>query len=188
MQEDQKAKQIQMEEQGLSELELNNPFWQFSLKQWQDNAFQRLLIRLQDEQALRINLVLFSIWLSFEKKQIGLFYGDLIQSTQEWHHQIVTPLRNARKSLPSTLSNSDLKTHMQNSELQAEQYEQAILYRYSLGLSSYELDDIGTLDMLIKNLFASQLSETQLSLIIRACLPTYPEERISQRIIKIRRL
>jgi hypothetical protein len=45
----------------LSSLQLDNPFWQFSLQQWKNSKLQQQLLSLQDEKAYRINLLLLDI-------------------------------------------------------------------------------------------------------------------------------
>ena len=114
----------------LSTLPLNNPFWQFSLKQWQNNNLQIQLLTLQNEQDYRINLLLLAMWLSFEHKDIRPHLNDLISKSSEWHEQIVAPIRQVRQAIPEHLPQQSLslKSQLQACELQAEQIEQALLY------------------------------------------------------------
>ena len=88
---------------NLSSLQLDNPFWQFSLKQWQNKNLQQQLLRLQNEQGYRINLLLLAMWLSFEYKDIRPHLDDLIAQSSEWHEQIVAPIRQARQAIPLQL-------------------------------------------------------------------------------------
>jgi uncharacterized protein (TIGR02444 family) len=167
------------------QLMLDNPFWRFSLEQWQKPALQAQLLSLQNEQGLRINIVLLAMWLSFEQRDIRAQIDTLIADSQCWHEDVVIPLRHTRQSLPSSVS--DLKKQVQHCELQAEQIEQAILYTSCLKCFADHSADIhqrqfDALDWLILNLPASGLGQSDLSLLIQNCLPSYPPSRIDERI------
>lgn len=112
-----------------NDLQLDNAFWQFSLAFWQNKKAQEALLRLQDNQYLRVNLLLFSMWLGLERKPICDHLQTLIESTENWHQTVVQPLREVRKALPINVSTPTLKPQVQNSELIAEQVEQSILYK-----------------------------------------------------------
>ena len=168
----------------LNSLELDNVFWQFSLKQWRNTKLQQTLLRCQDEQNLRINVLLLCIWLGLEKKPVHEHLDHILKVSEPWHSQVVRPLRQVRKSLPSqsSLAATQLKKQIQGSELQAEQIEQAILYRSCSSLPHYEHTDLNTLDILTRNLSASQLSNSDLLLLIQIILPTHPKSYILQSI------
>jgi len=178
-------KQLEALPYELGILELDNPFWQFSLQQWNNDALQKNLLKLQNEQGFRINILLFSIWLAFEKKNIHAHLATIIRSTEQWHTQVVHPLRQVRKNLPQILPKPSLKAQIQQSELQAEQIEQAILYRCSLSIPKIESTHLNSLQILAKNLFVSALSKSDLLLIIQACLPVHPLHHIEQCIEEI---
>ena len=147
-------------------LELDNPFWHFSLSLWQNKTLRTLLLRLQDEQGQRINLILFASWLAKQKKEINTELKQLCLVSESWHDNIVSPIREARKKLPKSEVSSALKTHLQKSELLAEQYEQAILFKCSTVIQSDETNNISFEDRLRVNLSTGQLRESDLSLII----------------------
>jgi len=173
-------KQLKTIPYDLGTLALDNPFWQFSLQQWNNNALQEILLELQDEQGFRINILLFSIWLAFERKTLHSYLTNIIESTEQWHTQVVHPLRQVRKSLPKILPKPSLKAQIQENELQAEQIEQAILYRCSLSIPKIESSHLDSLQILTKNLNVSELSKSDLLLLIQACLPAQPLHRIEQ--------
>lgn len=172
----------------LDQLELNNPFWQFSLEQWQKPTLQTKLLNLQNEQDYRINLLLLAMWLSFEHRDIRPHINTFVEASSAWHEQVVAPLRNTRQSLPAAAR--DLKQQLQACELQAEQIEQAILYASSVqcyagsateqAVSPANKPD--SLDWLIINLSASELAESDLFLLLKTCLPSYPAQRINERL------
>ena len=97
------------------DLQLDNDFWQFSLSLWQDKKAQEALLRLQDTQHLRINLLLYSMWLGIEKRAITAHLLVTLLATEDWHQQVVEPLRNVRKTLPLLSPIPILKPQVQNS-------------------------------------------------------------------------
>lgn len=167
----------------LSELQLDNPFWQFSLALWRNKALQEHLLALQNNQDYRVNLLLLAIWLSFEDKDLRPHLNEFIAKTEHWHETVVAPIRLVRQTLPKNLpsQNLTLKSQLQNCELQAEQIEQALLYHASLDLPATRQTTYDSLDWLIVNLSASELSESDLLLLLQNCLPTYPTLRITER-------
>lgn len=167
----------------ISRLKLDNPFWRFSLKQWQYQALQEQLLSLQDKKGIRINLILLAMWLSFDRKDLRPYRDVLLKHTHSWHSQIVAPLRKIRQSLPKDLPNqrASLKTQVQSCELQAEQIEQALLFEACVDIKPESSTNLDSLDWLLINLRASDIEESDLFLLIRNCLPNYPEHRIRER-------
>lgn len=191
------------------DLQLDNDFWQFSLSIWQDKKIQEALLRLQDIQHLRVNLLLFSMWLGIERKSISHHFIMALKSTEAWHQRVVSPLREVRKALPLQSPLPMLKPHVQNSELLAEQIEQSLLYKCAFNIPTTTAepapDDASssnnTLSILIRNLLTcarhaqtiqqlntfgheqqkktSTLSASDLLLLVRACLPIHPTAHIS---------
>ncbi|WP_250655700.1 TIGR02444 family protein [Alkalimarinus coralli] len=118
------------------ELPLNTPFWDFSISLWKSADAQRTLLHLQDEYGLKVNRLLFCCWLGFERKELlaeALAADSLLA---EWSEQTVTPLRNIRKQLKhSAPHHPQLRATVQSAELQAEQIEQALLFKQTDKLS-----------------------------------------------------
>lgn len=168
----------------LSSLQLNNPFWQFSLKQWQNKNLQQQLLSLQNDQGYRVNLLLISMWLSFEYKDIRPHLKNLVSKSSQWHEQVVSPIRKARQAVPSPLPQQSLslKTQLQACELQAEQIEQAILYQACKDIPLSKSNKLDSLGHLIQNLSASDIDKSDLSLLIQSCLPMHPIDRINERL------
>lgn len=163
---------------------LENPFWEFSLSQWKLSPLQQQLLDLQNTKNHRINLLLLSMWLSFEHKDIRPYYATIIENSHDWHTNIVTPIRQARQALSHahSLKQLPLKAQLQTCELNAEQIEQALLYDACSEIPVTEEKSLDSLDWLIRNLSASGLAKTDLSLLIQNCLPTYPAKHISERL------
>jgi len=184
-------------------LELDNEFWQFSLALWQKKEVQETLLRLQDKQSFRINLLLFSMWLGLERKIIEEHLELLVQTTKPWHQQVVIPLRTVRQTIPKQLPNPALKPQIQSSELLAEQIEQALLFSCAQKISKKDQKirdnqtNDNTLYTLTSNLLAcsthhqtstlpdklknksGKLDQSDLLLLIQACLPIHPVSHIS---------
>ena len=189
-----------------NDLQLDNDFWQFSLSLWQNKTAQETLLRLQDTQHVRINLLLFSMWLGMEKKHIAPHMTILLETTESWHQQVVGPLRHVRKSLSSLYPTTGLKPQVQSSELFAEQIEQSLLFHNALKIQAIPStidknhSSDNTLTILIENLLASanhpqsmqqldtlenqknknidRLNHSDLLLLVQACLPVHPEPHI----------
>lgn len=168
----------------LSSLQLDNPFWQFSLKQWQNKALQQQLLSLQNDQGYRVNLLLISMWLSFEYKDIRPHLKSLIEKSSQWHEQVVSPIRKARQAIASALpqQSQSLKPQLQACELQAEQIEQALLFQACEDIPANTSNKLDSLDYLIQNLSASDMDKSDLSLLIQNCLPMHPIEQINERL------
>ena len=170
------------------QLVLDNPFWQFSLEQWQKPALQAQLLNLQNQQDYRINLLLLAMWLGFEQRDIRPHLHTFVEASSAWHEQVVAPIRKTRQSLPA--ATRDLKQQLQACELQAEQIEQAILYAASVQCypgstteqAAAAANKPDSLDWLIINLSASELAQSDLFLLLQTCLPSYPAQRINERL------
>jgi len=186
------------------DLQLDNDFWQFSLSIWQNKKTQETLLRLQDTKYLRVNLLLFSMWLGIERKSIDHHILTVLEATEHWHQQVVGPLRSVRKTLPLQPPASKLKPQVQHSELLAEQIEQSLLYKCAHNIPAktppHNQPD-NTLSILIKNLLActshaqsiqqlnnvesrlkkkvDTLNPSDLLLLAQACLPKHPASHIS---------
>lgn len=168
----------------LDNLIMDNPFWQCSLTLWQNKSLQSQLLRLQNTQDYRVNLLLLAIWLGLEGKDLRAHLHKLSEQVNTWHESIVAPIRQVRQALPKSLPDAvaSLKAQLQACELQAEQVEQALLFQYTQELPSIEDPKFDELDCLIVNLSASELGESDLLLILQHCLPNYSVQQIKQRI------
>lgn len=183
------------------DLELNNAFWQFSLNLWQQESAQEVLLRLQDTGGYRINWLLFSMWTGIEKKLISEHLDQISRITDNWHHQIVAPLRSVRKAIPDHTSCAALKPQLQTSELQAEQIEQALLFACANTIPKVDsvTSQLNTLQLICQNLVniavfnqgsaqmgteprqtkTGQLDESDLLCLVQACLPAHPSAHIT---------
>lgn len=119
-----------------TDLPLETSLWRFSLAIWKHSAAQQSLLFLQDTYGLKVNRLLFCCWLGFEKKELLVDKLENDQMLAQWSNQTVSPLRAIRKQLKLVAPHHpQLKAAVQNAELQAEQIEQALLFKKSDQLS-----------------------------------------------------
>ena len=154
----------------LENLELENAFWRFSIKLWEDGRLRSLMLRLQDEQGLRVNLLLFAVWLSTEDKMLAGHFEDVKIYTKEWHEAVVAPLRRVRKCLPDSERTASLKSQIQQCELYSEQLEQALLFTFSGKIPKMSYLDSPLAQKLTHNLLASQIPQSELLLLVDTCV------------------
>jgi uncharacterized protein (TIGR02444 family) len=119
-------------------LELDNPFWSFSLRVYASPGVEAECLRLQDAAGADINLVLYCSWLGAER---GLClrqedWDDALALSQRWQGAAVRPLRVARKAvkLLPEMAHSEVEAFRRQlaaTELQGERIEQALLFALS---------------------------------------------------------
>ncbi|MGN6460802.1 MAG: TIGR02444 family protein [Pseudolabrys sp.] len=126
----------------MTPLELDNPFWRFSLTVYAAPGVAPECLALQDQLGLDVNVILFAAWLGLRGTSIK--QGDLARIADviaPWSSDVVKPLRQVRQHL-KPLSDSDaavqnLRKRIADAELFSEQIEQAQLYAIagSLGVA-----------------------------------------------------
>jgi uncharacterized protein (TIGR02444 family) len=124
-------------------LELDNPFWTFSLDVWRSPKVREGLLACQDEHALRVSQLLFAAWLANQGRLLQSTPVDEIPGLAEWQHQMVDGLRSCRRQLPLSGQACDtLKQNIQRAELLAEQLEMGWLYaRHKLLSKAAKIDE-----------------------------------------------
>lgn len=111
------------------DLMLENDFWFFSLKVWQQPAARELLLECQDRFSLRVSLLLYGAWLAREGRILlsGLLTAD--SRLCVWQTEMVDRLRFCRTQLSGTgEAVLRMKNCLQSAELQAEQLEMSWLF------------------------------------------------------------
>ena len=139
---------------------LDNPFWQYSLRQYALSGCSDFLLAAQDDHDLDINIVLYLGWLVNRGK---IFDISLLEQPLAFSNQFIQPLRVTRRSV-KPLGDTDLYKHIKKSELMAEQYMQALLYEQSLLLEDVNSDLIDTeqaLSMLLSEYLPHALNSDQ---------------------------
>ncbi len=121
------------------DLELDNPFWRFSLAVYAAPAVAEECLALQQGFGADVNLLLFCAWMgtrayAMDEAQIAA----AMSVVAAWHDQVVRPLRGARQYV-KTLSRGELepyRTNVKRDELEAERIEQAMLFAWSKKLGT----------------------------------------------------
>jgi len=109
-----------------------NPLWEYSLSVYDDEV-GACCLRLQDSWGLDVNLLLYGGWLS--RRDLRLTQEHLRMQNSAvagWREEVVIPLRDLRRQLDRRGPASALREELKRLELEAERYQQDILYRGSL--------------------------------------------------------
>ena len=118
-------------------LELDNPFWRFSLAVYAMPGVQKECLSLQNEAGVNVNMLLYCAWRGAEGDcPTDVELKRLTAVTRAWQANIITPLRETRNHLKRTgvidSANAQIKilrSKILEVEFLGEQMEQAILYR-----------------------------------------------------------
>lgn len=116
-------------------LDIDNPFWRFSLRVYAAPGVAPECLQLQERLGLDVNVVLFAAWLGLARG-ITLRDADLERiaaAIAGWSGDVVKPLRSVRKALKPLAEGPDsaitaLRKRVADAELVAEQIEQAQLH------------------------------------------------------------
>jgi uncharacterized protein (TIGR02444 family) len=78
-----------------------NPFWNFSLRIYQQPQTKADLLTLQNDHGLNINLLLFCIWYGAvdQGRLARQELKQIILSSQGWHEQVVLPLKRLKTKI-----------------------------------------------------------------------------------------
>lgn len=112
--------------------EPRNPFWEYSLSVYDDEV-GACCLELQDSWGLDVNLLLYGGWLA--RRGLRLTQEHLCvqnSAVAGWREEVVVPLRELRRQLARHGPGSALREELKRLELEAERYQQDILYRGSL--------------------------------------------------------
>ncbi len=122
-------------------LELDNPFWQFSLRVYGTPGVAEECLEAQDETGADVNVLLYAAWLG-ATRGIVLEEADLLliqAAISAWSDSVVKPLRGVRraiKAMPDAAHPQiqSLRKQVAATELLSEQIEQAFLFRMADGV------------------------------------------------------
>jgi uncharacterized protein (TIGR02444 family) len=120
----------------MAPLEIDNPFWRFSLRVYGAPGVAEECLEVQDAVGVDVNVMLYAAWL-------GVTRGVILEDTDlqridaavtAWSAGVVNPLRSVRRGLKQNPHITDvevqaLRKRVADAELFAEQVEQALLYR-----------------------------------------------------------
>jgi uncharacterized protein (TIGR02444 family) len=138
-------------------IQLDNPFWWFSLAVYSQPGVAEACLRLQSERGMDVNLLLLCCWLGADRG-IVLDGADLeaaVDVVGTWHARVVVPLRRARtdiKAMPliEVPAIGRVRETIKAVELEAEQIEQALLYGWAI--ARWPAQTAGTQEAVTQNL------------------------------------
>ncbi len=74
-----------------------NPFWIFSNSLYSCEGVEQCCLRLQNEHAIDVNVLLYVIWCACQGQQLQLAHlEELEQLVDDWRQQLLLPLREIR--------------------------------------------------------------------------------------------
>jgi uncharacterized protein (TIGR02444 family) len=122
---------------GFLLLQIDNPFWRFSLAVYAAPGVAAECLALQRALNIDVNMLLFCAWFGAQRR---LLTGEDIEGFESvvrpWHESVVRILRGVRdaiKPMPETAEDEvkALRKRILAVELQSEQIEQALLFQAS---------------------------------------------------------
>jgi uncharacterized protein (TIGR02444 family) len=126
-------------------LQLDNPFWQFSLKVYATPGVADECLALQRAMSIDVNVLLLCAWLGAVKHAAldDADFASVNDAVGFWHTTAVRPLRAVRESIKTLpeMAHDDvqaLRKQVAASELRAEQIEQALLFGWAEALPGRE--------------------------------------------------
>ncbi|KTC87288.1 MULTISPECIES: TIGR02444 family protein [Legionella] len=112
---------------------LDNPFWQFSLKLYRHEKVKTACLSFQNQEGVNVNLLLVCCWLSYAIEAISqLEFNQAYQLIDEWHQQVTQPMRQVRQYLKNSQASINWVSHFYQQvladELSSESYQQNVLF------------------------------------------------------------
>ena len=112
-----------------------SPFWRFSLRLYRAPGVGDACIALQEEASVDVNLLLFLLWQSTQRRVLtAADVMSLDETIGGWRDTAVIPLRNVRRALKSAPGLVDpntaeaFRTRIKAVELEAERLQQEAMY------------------------------------------------------------
>lgn len=122
--------------------EKSYPFWNFSLRVYAKPGVDLACLAMQDECGADTNILLFCCWQGSIGHALNKrFLRKVMDAVADWQHQVVQPLRQARRGIKSEVPDMPLQLSRQlrkniaTAELDAEFLEQRLLARCVAGES-----------------------------------------------------
>lgn len=138
-------------------LELDNPFWRFSLAVYARPGVSDECLEAQRLLGADVNLLLFCVWLGSQGRSLeGEHLARAKAAVASWHEAAVRPLRAVRqnmKTLPEMACEEVkmLRKDVSRAELRAEQIEQALLFQLEAAIPKRAKSD-GTAETVRENI------------------------------------
>jgi uncharacterized protein (TIGR02444 family) len=121
-------------------LQLDNDFWRFSLKVYDQEGVANECLELQERHGVNVNVLLFCAWIGTQA--ITLDRKDIEAATQivlRWDAMVVRPLRIARQEMKAHPDMAIVRPRVKALELEAEQIEQAMLFAHARYIRSADV-------------------------------------------------
>jgi uncharacterized protein (TIGR02444 family) len=122
----------------MSDLALDNSFWNFSLRVYAVPEVRDECLALQEALGIDVNLLLFAAWLAAERgiRITGEDAAAMRSFAEGWHATAVLPLRSVRRSVKesdlfSRPQVGDFRRKVLAVELAAEKIEQGLLFEWA---------------------------------------------------------
>ena len=106
-------------------LQLDNDFWRFSLKVYDQEGVANECLELQERHGVNVNVLLFCAWIGTQG--IALDRNGIEAAAQivtHWDAMVVRPLRIARQKMKTDPDMAIVRPRVKALELEAEQIEQ----------------------------------------------------------------
>lgn len=107
---------------------MDNPFWLYSIEQYQKPGCAEFLLHAQDHYGLDVNILLFIGWLNLNAKSYCA--SASIQEIQRWQIEKVRPIRQLRRRAHA-LKHVAFYQALKDLELSAEKKQQKMLFDMS---------------------------------------------------------
>lgn len=115
-------------------LELENPFWTFSLDIYARPGVAEECLGLQARHGIDVNALLFCAWAGAVRRALlnERHTAGIVARVEAWQRETVLPLRTVRRALKDMVAVGEAMTALRKdvaaAELRAEQIEQAMLF------------------------------------------------------------
>ncbi|MFT5593859.1 MAG: hypothetical protein ACI8SR_002246 [Oceanicoccus sp.] len=137
---------------------MDNPFWLYSIDQYQKPGCAEFLLHAQDHYGLDVNILLFIGWLNLNAK--SYCPSALMQNVQRWQIEKVRPIRQLRRRANS-LKHAGLYQALKDLELFAEKRQQKMLFDISLSWPVSDGTGFNEFKRSIKNYLAQTCVEEE---------------------------
>ena len=114
-------------------MSMRNPFWEYSLATYARPGVEEQCLRAQDALGADVNGLLYASWLSSIDQRLSFAHLEGLDSAvTQWRESVVHPLRTLRRQLRDVPEASAVHDGVKALELQAEQQQQDMMWRYYL--------------------------------------------------------
>jgi len=103
--------------------EIKPDLWRFALGRWQDKAFEKACLHLQDDYQVPVSLLLCGLWLAESGKQPDARTGRrLAELAEQFEADYLRPLRQVRRQAAQDDRLPEFKRQLQQVELEGERW------------------------------------------------------------------